>query len=140
MRHKVFGKKLKRDYDHRRALFKNLTKSFFANSGKMVTTLAKAQAVRPMLEKAIGKIKKGDLISRRWLFKIFKEQKKVNEIVKNFSETFSKRSGNFTKIVRLKKRQGDDAVLVKLEVRDAVKVQEEKEKKEKEEVKKTKGK
>jgi len=34
MRHRVFGKKLGRDYDHRRALFRNLARSFLINEGK----------------------------------------------------------------------------------------------------------
>ena len=121
MRHRVFGKKLGRDYDHRRALFRNLARSFLINEGKMRTTLAKAKAVQPLIERMISRAGRGDLASRRWLFRHFQNQHLVNEIVDSFGQQFKKRKGGYTRIVKLKRRKGDDAVIVKLELVEELK-------------------
>ncbi len=116
MKHRVFGRKLNRDYDHRRALFKNLARAFFINQGKIKTTLAKAKAVQPLIERMITKAKKGDLVARRWLFRYFQDQHLVNQVVKRFGARFKKRDGGYTRIVKIKRRQGDDAIIVRLEL------------------------
>lgn len=121
MRHQVFGWKLSRDHDHRRALLKNLARSFFSNQGKIQTTLAKAKAVRPLIERMISKITKGDLVSRRWLFRYFQDQHFVNQIVERFGSQFKKRKGGYTRIIRIKRRRGDDAVMVRLELVEELK-------------------
>jgi len=121
MRHRVFGKKLGRDYDHRRALFRNLARSFLINEGKMRTTLAKAKAVQPLIERMISRAGRGDLASRRWLFRHFQNQHLVNEIVDSFGQQFKERKGGYTRIVKLKRRKGDDAVIVKLELVEELK-------------------
>lgn len=121
MRHRVFGKKLSRDYDHRRALFKNLARAFFGNQGKIKTTLAKAKAVQPLIERMINKATKGDLVSRRWLFRYFQDQHFVNQIVERFGSQFKKRKGGYTRIIRIERRRGDDAVMARLELVEELK-------------------
>ena len=141
MRHRVFGKKLGRDYDHRRALFKNLARGFLASKGRIRTTLAKAKAVQPLIERIISRAGRGDLASRRWLFRHFQDQHLVNEIVNSFGEHFKERKGGYTRIVKLKRRKGDDAVIVRLEVVEELKSKEKTAKarvKKKKEVKKEK--
>ena len=136
MRHLVAGKKLNRDYDHRRALLKNLARSFFSSQGKLKTTLAKAKAVQNLIERMITRAKKGDLASRRWLYRYFQDQKRVNQIVETFGKQFKDRPGGYTRIVKLKHRRGDQALIVRLELVEDLKVEEEK----KEEKSKKKGK
>jgi len=139
MRHRGFGKKLSRDYDHRRALFKNLARAFFSNQGKIKTTLAKAKAVQPLIERMISKAAKGDLVSRRWLFRYFQDQHFVNQIVERFGCQFKERKGGYTRIVRIERRRGDNAVIVRLELVEELKVKSEKLKgREKEKVKREK--
>lgn len=116
MRHKIFGRKLDRNYDQRRALFKNLARGFFLHRGQLKTTLAKARAVRGLIEKMISKTSKGDLVSRRWLFKCFRDQSLVNKIVDQFGPQFKGRKGGFLRIVKLGKRKGDNSVKVRLEL------------------------
>lgn len=116
MRHKVFGKKLNRNSGHRKALFKNLAREFFKNRGQVNTTLAKAKAVHGLIEKMITRAIKADLVSRRWLFKFFQDQTFVNQIVNTFGKQFKGRSGGYLRMVRVKKRKGDDAVIVRLEI------------------------
>ena len=64
MRHSVAGYKLNRDSDHRRAMFRNLSIALFTHE-QITTTLAKAKAVQPLVERLITLAKKGDLPSRR---------------------------------------------------------------------------
>ncbi len=64
MRHRVYGRKLNRDGEHRRAMLRNLAAGVFEH-GQVETTLAKAKAVRPLVEKIITVAKKGTLQARR---------------------------------------------------------------------------
>jgi large subunit ribosomal protein L17 len=64
MRHRVYGKHLSRDDDHRRAMIRNLAAGLFEH-GKIETTLPKAKAVQPFVEKIITIAKKGTYRARR---------------------------------------------------------------------------
>lgn len=132
MRHRVAGKKLGRKSKERKSLFKNLVRSFFGGKGKISTTLVKAKAVQGLVEKVIRRSSKGDLNSRRWLFTLFGDQKAVNRLVETFGKQFTERNGGYTRIVKIKRRKGDNAVLARLELVEELAVEEKKiEKKEK---------
>src|SRR5919198_6423136 len=64
MRHLKAGRKLGRNASHRLALYRNLALALFRHE-RIVTTLEKAKAVRPFVEKLITLAKKGDLHARR---------------------------------------------------------------------------
>ena len=64
MRHRVYGKHLSRDDDHRRAMIRNLAAGLFEH-GQIETTLPKAKAVQPFIEKIITLAKKGTHRARR---------------------------------------------------------------------------
>jgi len=64
MRHRVKGKKLRRDTAHRRALLRNLVTSFLEKE-RIRTSLAKAKASRPLAEKMITLGKRDTLHARR---------------------------------------------------------------------------
>ncbi|MBT8486422.1 MAG: 50S ribosomal protein L17 [Phycisphaerales bacterium] len=64
MRHRINGKQLNRDSEHRRALLRNLAAGLFEH-GEIETTLAKAKAVQPFVEKLITRAKKGTFTARR---------------------------------------------------------------------------
>jgi len=113
MRHRLFGKKLGRNHNQRQALFRSLLKSIFKYSA-IETTQAKAKAVLPLVEKFCQAAKKGDLVSRRYLFRYFQDQTVVNKIVTAAQAAFSDIQGNFTRVVPVKIRQGDGSVVVKL--------------------------
>lgn len=116
MRHRKKGKKLGRDTAQRKSLYKNLAKSFFQNRGKLKTTLAKAKAVQPNIEKMITRARKGDLASRRWLYRYFQNQDFVNQIVDKYGKKLKKKTGGYTRIIKLKKRRGDNATIARLEL------------------------
>lgn len=114
MKHRIFGKKLGRNHNERKALFSSLTKAVFI-SGSINTTQARATAIVSTIESLSNTIiTKPDLIARRELFKVLQNQTWVNNVVKTFKETFGDQTSNFTKITKVKRRFGDDSLIVKL--------------------------
>lgn len=114
MRHRVFGKKLGRNYNERKALFNSLTKAIFIN-GSINTTKARAQAVVSIVESLSTTIMtKPELIAKRELFRILQNQTWVNNVVTKFKEVFVDQTSNFTKITLVKRRFGDDSLIVNL--------------------------
>jgi len=115
MRHRVAGKKLSRNKNHRKALFKNLINALIIH-GEIKTTESKAKAVRRLVEKVITKGKSGTLHTRRLIAAFLQNQKVVNKVVDEVAPLFKSRPGGYTRIVRLGKRRGDDTMMVKLEL------------------------
>jgi large subunit ribosomal protein L17 len=64
MRHRRAGKKLNRNATHRLALYRNLTMALIRHE-RIITTLPKAKAVRPFVEKLITLARKNTLHARR---------------------------------------------------------------------------
>ena len=60
MRHQIYGRKLNRTEEHRRAMLRNLAAALFEH-GEIETTLPKAKAVQPFVEKIITIARRGDL-------------------------------------------------------------------------------
>lgn len=104
-----------KDRSHRKALFKNLINALMIR-GEIKTTESKAKAVRRLAEKLITKGKKGTLHSRRLIAAFLQNKKAVNRIVDELGPLFKKRPGGFTRIIRLGRRRGDDAMMVQLEL------------------------
>lgn len=124
MRHRVAGKKLNRDIKHRKALFKNLINALIIHE-EIQTTESKAKAIKGLTDKLISRGKKGTLHSRRLIAAFLQDKKVVNKIVDELGPRFKDRASGFTRIIRLGKRRGDDAMIVKIELVE--KAQEEKE-------------
>ncbi len=136
MRHAIAGYKLSRSTPHRRATFRNLAAALFQH-GQITTTLPKAKAVQPFVEKMITLARRGDLHARRLairelqdrrLVKVLKggaEAEQIEDktlIQKLFDEIaprYKDRPGGYTRIVRLgKHRIGDGSDLVVLQLID----------------------
>lgn len=115
MRHRVKGKKLSRTSSQRKALFKGLINALVIH-GEIKTTESKAKAVRGLLDKLITKGKKGTLHSRRLIAAFLQNKLAVNRIVDELGPLFAKRTGGFSRMVRLGARRGDNATMVKLEL------------------------
>jgi len=115
MKHRRAGRKLNRDINQRKALFKNLIAALILK-GKVQTTEAKAKAVRPLVEKLITKAKKNTLASKRQVLKRLKNNKKISTILwTDIAKTFTNRTSGFTRIIPLTQRKGDMAKMVRLE-------------------------
>lgn len=64
MRHRIHGKQLCRDSEHRTAMLRNLAAGVFEH-GQIETTMPKAKAVQSFVEKLITTARKGGLHARR---------------------------------------------------------------------------
>src|ERR1700761_1386630 len=108
MRHRVGGFKLKRPVDSRNALLRNLTTSVIENE-RVITTITKAKAVRPLVEKMITLAKADTLHSRRQAAAILRTPASVKKLFDTLGARFGQRNGGYTRITRLGPRQGDGA-------------------------------
>lgn len=113
MNHRKFGIKLGRNRREREALFKSLVRSVFTH-GTIQTTEAKAKSVVSIIEKLSNHINTKDkLVSIRELSTYIQDKNLVSQIYNSFKKSFPTETSNFTRIIRVKIRQGDDALIVK---------------------------
>lgn len=112
------GRKLGRNTNSRKALFRGLARSLFEQGG-IITTEAKAKAARSQIDKLITLAKKDTLVSRRRvLAKLGNDTKTLGKILDTWIPAFEKRNSGFTKLVHMPARVGDSAKMVKLELSD----------------------
>ena len=124
MRHRVKRHLLARPADQRRAILRSMATAFVKN-GEIVTTLGKAKALQPVVEKLITQGKKGDLHSVRQALRMLYNHPTGNEITtekgKTIPETvvrrlfgqiapkYKNRNGGYTRLLQLPPRRGDAA-------------------------------
>lgn len=115
MRHKVAGYKLKRNIGARKALFKGLITSIIEHE-RVVTTVPKAKAVRPLVEKMITLAKRDTLHARRQAAAFLETPEAVKKLFDKLGTRFGQRNGGYTRVVRLGFRKGDGAEQAMLEL------------------------
>src|SRR5215471_748503 len=115
MRHNKSGYKLKRDVGARKALLKGLITSVIENE-RVVTTLPKAKAVKPLVEKMITLAKKDTLHSRRQAASFLETPGAVKKLFDKLGTRFGQRNGGYTRVVRVGFRKGDGAEQAMLEL------------------------
>ncbi len=108
MRHKVAGYKLGRTTSHRRSLLRNMVTSLIMEE-RIETTVPKAKAVRPSVEKMITLGKKGDLAARRQAAAYLMTDEAVSKLFDTIAPRFGDRSGGYLRIVRTGWQKGDGA-------------------------------
>ena len=115
MRHRFGNAKLKRDVGSRNSLFKNLTTSVI-ESERVITTVPKAKAIQPLVEKMITLAKRDTLHTRRQAASFLTTPKSVQKLFDTLGTRFGQRPGGYTRITRLGNRKGDGAELAMLEL------------------------
>ena len=115
MRHRVGGFKLGRNTSHRRALLRNLVTSVILND-RIHTTITKAKASRPLVEKMITLGKNGSVHARRQALAYLMTPESVDRLFATVAPRYSTRPGGYSRIVRTGKRQGDAAEMAFLEL------------------------
>jgi large subunit ribosomal protein L17 len=108
MRHRKGGFKLKRDIGARRSLLKGLATSVIEHE-RVVTTVPKAKAVKPLVEKMITLAKRDTLHSRRQAAAFLNTPEAVKKLFDKLGTRFGQREGGYTRLVRLGWRRGDGA-------------------------------
>ncbi len=115
MRHKRSGFKLKRDVGSRNSLLKGLVTSVIENE-RIVTTVPKAKAARPLVEKMITLAKRDTLHTRRQAAAFLETPAAVKKLFDKLGTRFGQRNGGYTRVVRLGWRKGDGAEQAMLEL------------------------
>ncbi|ACR80554.1 MULTISPECIES: 50S ribosomal protein L17 [Kosmotoga] len=133
MRHRVKKKKLNRPHSQRLALMRGLARELFEH-GTIITTTAKAKAVKPFVESIITKAKKAALYAkeinersngdpeiqalrsknvalRREINRHFNDRKLVKKICDEIAVNYIDRNGGYTRIIKVGRRRGDAAEL-----------------------------
>ena len=108
MRHKVSGYKLGRTTSHRRSLLRNMATSLIIEE-RIETTVPKAKALRPTVEKMITLGKRGDLAARRQAAAYIMTDEALKKLFDIIGPRFGDRNGGYTRIVRTSWKKGDGA-------------------------------
>src|SRR6266545_4811551 len=137
MRHLKRTAKLGRTFEHRNAMLANMVCSLIKHK-RITTTLAKAKAARPVVEKMVTLGKRGTIHARRLATarlhargtdaQLSKDQRKkwheqedvVRILFDEIAPAFKERPGGYTRIVKLGERPGDAAQCAILEWVDFV--------------------
>ena len=109
-------RKLNRETRVRKSILSGLTKSVL-EFGYVETTEQRAKEARKFVEKMITYAKKGDLVSRRKALAFLNNDKDlVKKLFDEYATKYADRKGGYTRIIKLKERRGDDALIVSLEL------------------------
>lgn len=117
MRHGDKINNLGRTASHRRALLSNLACELIAHK-RIVTTLAKAKALRTYIEPLITKGKENTTHQRRVVFSYLQDKEAITELFSTIAEKVGGRPGGYTRIIKLGIRQGDNAEMGLIELVD----------------------
>ena len=105
------------NHDRRKLLLSGLAKSLIKHK-RIVTTLAKAKALRTYVEPIITKTKENTTHSRRVVFSYFQDKETVKELFNNVSDLIGERNGGYLRIIKMGKRYGDAAEMGMIEFVD----------------------
>lgn len=117
MRHGDKINNLGRKKAHREALLSNLTCQLIQHK-RIVTTLAKAKALRVYAEPLITKAKENTTHQRRIVFSYLQDKEAIKELFGVVSEKVAGRPGGYTRIIKLGTRPGDNAEQALIELVD----------------------
>lgn len=117
MRHRKGPAKLGRTSTHRTAMLANMAAALIKHE-QIVTTLPKAKALRPVVEKLITLGKKGDLGSRRLAIARLRDDAMVRKLFAEIAERYAERQGGYTRVLKAGFRYGDNAPLAVIELVD----------------------
>ena len=108
MRHRVAGYKLGRTTSHRIAMTRNMAASLIEHE-RIVTTVPKAKAVKPFVEKLVTLSKESSVHRRRRAFAALRSKDAVDKLFETLGPRFKDRPGGYCRIVRLTKPRVGDA-------------------------------
>src|SRR4051794_141597 len=116
MRHQRNRHKLSRDSAHRKALLANLSKELIEHE-RIETTLAKAKAVKPDVERLITLARRGNLHARRQALSALGQDKfAVYKLFEEIAPRYTERPGGYTRILKLGPRKSDATEMALLEL------------------------
>ena len=117
MRHNKKFNHLGRKSAHRKAMLSNMCSSLIMHK-RIFTTVAKAKALRKVIEPMITKSKDDTTHSRRLVFQDLQNKVAVTELFQNVSQKIADRPGGYTRIIKTGNRLGDNASMCFIELVD----------------------
>ena len=117
MRHRQSGRKLNRNSSHRRAMFRNMATSLFAEE-LIKTTVPKAKELRRVAEPLITLAKKDNLANRRLAFARLRDRDAVTKLFTELGPRYNTRPGGYLRILKCGYRVGDSAPMAVVELVD----------------------
>lgn len=117
MRHNKSVNHLGRKSAHRKALMSNMASSLILNK-RIITTEAKAKALKSYVEPLITKSKEDTTHSRRIVFSYLKDKNAVSELFRTVAPAVANRPGGYTRVLHVGFRQGDAAEMALIELVD----------------------
>jgi large subunit ribosomal protein L17 len=115
MRHRNKGRILDRKKAPREAMLKNLASSVLLYE-HVTTTFAKGKEVRSLVEKSITLGRRGTLAARRELLRTLPVKSAVTKVIEDLGPRYKDRQGGYTRTTRLPRRQGDAAVMIRIDL------------------------
>ena len=100
---------------HQKAIMGNLVASLIAAEA-IVTTEAKAKAMRPVAEQIITKAKKGGLHNHRQIIAFLRDQEIADKLIEDVGPRYVDRPGGYTRILKMGPRYGDNAPMARIEL------------------------
>jgi large subunit ribosomal protein L17 len=117
MRHLKSGRKLNRDSSHRKAMFRNMASSLFANE-IIKTTVPKAKELRRVAEPLITLAKEDSVAHRRLAFDRLRDRDVVTKLFNELGPRYAERPGGYLRIMKCGFRAGDNAPMAYVELVD----------------------
>lgn len=114
MRHRKVGKKLGKTAAPRQAMLQNLATSLVLYE-KVVTTEAKAKAVRTLIEPLITRGKEKTVHNKQQLGRVLHDKKAVQKVLDVLGPKYKARRGGYTRIIKIGPRKGDGAPMSQIE-------------------------
>ncbi|MEZ5144753.1 MAG: 50S ribosomal protein L17 [Acidimicrobiales bacterium] len=109
------GRRLGGDAAHQKAMMANLVASLIAAEA-IVTTEAKAKAMRPVAEKIITKAKKGGVHNHRQVVAFLRDKEMASKLFDEIGPRYADRPGGYLRILKLGPRHGDNAPMARVEL------------------------
>jgi large subunit ribosomal protein L17 len=109
------GRRFGGSASHQRLMFANMAASLFAAEA-IVTTEAKAKALRPIAEKLITKARKGGVHNHRQVVSYMGDKDMAHKLFEDIAPRYEGRPGGYTRILKLGPRHGDNAPMARIEL------------------------
>ena len=108
------GRRLGGSSSHQKAMMGNLVASLIA-AESIVTTEAKAKAMRPVAEKCITAARKGGVANQRNVVALIRDKDMTHKLFEEIAPRYEDRPGGYTRILKLGPRPGDNAPMARIE-------------------------
>lgn len=115
MKHRVAGRRLDRTTEHRTAMFRNMVTSLLRHE-RIETTTPKAKELKRIADKVITLGKRGSPHDRREAYRQVRDVEVLNKLFESLGPRFASRPGGYTRVVKLRRRPGDNAEISLIEL------------------------